>query len=578
MTRPEYRYGKPFDLLLLCGSQTESGRSLHDIGEVAPVVAQAVLVLSDTPLRDAAAGVTNNVFRRLEELSPDGEPTAWGSLGIVNWTFSGRLVALYFAHDCARALIDSWRRRPSAEEVQPRLNAAGHSSHMSDLDELMRFVQEENGRPRLGDFGKEAVRALKGAKVKAKALPDRLRTFEETFDVRVRRALRDASRASVSAAESFALALEREARAIVDGIGPAAGHTLAEEALNRLAAIQATLEGQRDAMRERLADAESEAARSLQALEAACVRSRFGWLRPIKKHLAAYLSSAALAFRLRYAFDLTQGVLAALSGCGRNLAQLRLSLATTLDSFELVHDRCVRWAQEFESQESSPVAEIIRRPLYSIDQLHRLYQRTYGSPWGVIPDSVESAIRQKIAGISRWIGLGPEQIYVELMEAGEPAFQPTAEMTADGFVRWLSAEGDTSPALLVRDSEELAPALCRYDRARLPDSGAFEDTAFRILGVPDRDDSVFNGVGDALLVSTGDPDHLVYVSLKLGLPSSALWHNERFARASEEIRRGGRVALRIYPGLSDGDPAVNGGARGRMARPTRNAAARNGSR
>jgi hypothetical protein len=89
MTEPEIALGKPFDLLFLCGPQTESGRSLRDIDDVAPVVAEALLVLASSPLRDAVAAQTNNIFARLEDLTPDGETAAWGSLGTVVWWFSG---------------------------------------------------------------------------------------------------------------------------------------------------------------------------------------------------------------------------------------------------------------------------------------------------------------------------------------------------------------------------------------------------------------------------------------------------------------------------------------------------------
>jgi hypothetical protein len=380
--------------------------------------------------------------------------------------------------------------------------------------------------------------------------------------------LGQARNAAEEAASGFATSVEREARALVDEAGPAAGLVLTALALKHLSLLQGTLEEQRESLREPVAQAESEMARAFKAVEMAASRSRFGWLRGLRKPLAAYLSAASLAFRLRYAFDLTEAVLAALSQADEHLREFQPRLQGMLDRFALVRDRCRRWTQEFESYEPTPVTEIIQRPLYETAQLQRLYRDSYATDWGTTSQEMEGAVRQSLGGLSLWLDSEDQTIYAALIEALLPVFEPTIRMTADDFVRWLSAVGETSPELLLRDSELLAPVLCRYDRARLPDSGAFEDTAFRILGVPDRDCSAFSGVADVLLVSTGDPDRIVHLSLKLGFPASALWHHERYQRAAEEVRRRGRVAQQIYPdfpydGRRDPPPDDEHGAGGR---------------
>lgn len=549
MTNPDDRYGKPFDLLILAGPQTESGRSLHDISDVAPIMAEAVLVLANTPLRDSAAGLANNVFRRLEEVTEQGEPTAWGSLGIVTWVISGKEVAEYFAHSCAATLLDRWQSEAPEAEVEARLKSMGHATHMGDVDELMRLVQSVEGRPRLADYGKEVARSLKTAKVKTKLLPDKLRAFEETFEIRMHGAVREAVQAAKDATREYVGAAGREARIVVDERGPVAGDALIAGALTHIGAMQATLDGQRESLRDPLSQTESETGSAFQALEAAISRPRFGFLRRFRKPLAGYVSAATKAFRLRYAYDLTEGVLAVLAGAQRDLHALHLQLQTMVDNFKLVGERCSRWTEAFESQEVTPVTEIVRRSLCSTDQLRRLYRQTYGGDWGTVPPEMDASVRQAVGRLSRWIDRDKVEIFDELNGALAPLFEPTARMTADDFLRWLSETGDSSPEFFMRDSAALAPALCRYDRARLPDAGAFEDTAFRIVGVPDRESSTLAGVGDVVLVSTGDADRIVYLSLKLGIAASTLWHHERYLSAAEEVRRRGRVAQRIYSGF-----------------------------
>jgi hypothetical protein len=576
MTGPDYRFGRPFDLLLLTGAQTESGRGLHDISDVAPVVAEALLVLSATPLREAATGLASNVFRRLEELTPRGEPTTWGSLGIVDWIFNGPDVAHYFAHSCAASLLDTWSRPADKAGLGERLRAAAHANHFADVDEFMRFAQEAEGRPRLGEYGKEVVRSLRGMKVKAKGLPDRLRTFEETFEQRMWTALKDAAASVGEAVSAYLESLDQEARASVDEGGPAAGHLLVDMAVDHAGDLQSTLEDQRNSLRESLAEAEGEMGKAFQALESSASRSRMGWLRGLKKPLAAYVAAATKAFKLRYAFDLTEAALAAISRVHQELKHMRLALQAMGENFALAQEGCRRWVVALESREPTPVEEIIQRPLYETDDLHRLYEQTYGAAWGAVTPELEAAVHQSAGGLSRWLGQKERAIYEELITALLSALAPTASMTADDFVHWLWERGELSPQGFLRDSEALATVLCRCDRARLPDGGDLDETTFRIVGVPDRERSVFAGMTDALVVSTGDQGRIIYLRLKLGFPSSSLWHYHRYEHAHQEIRRQGRVALRIYPdfpydGRRDPPPddkfGVGRGNRGPRPRP-----------
>lgn len=120
-------------------------------------------------------------------------------------------------------------------------------------------------------------------------------------------------------------------------------------------------------------------------------------------------------------------------------------------------------------------------------------------------------------------------------------------MTADDFVRWQHRRRGADPKLFLRDCERDAPLLCRFDRARLPGGRDQRTASFVIVDVPERDRSVFFSTPHASLVTTGDPDHIVFLRLKLGYPASALWQYDRYRAAHDEIARGGRVAQDIFP-------------------------------
>jgi hypothetical protein len=105
------------------------------------------------------------------------------------------------------------------------------------------------------------------------------------------------------------------------------------------------------------------------------------------------------------------------------------------------------------------------------------------------------------------------------------------------------------PEIALRNFIALAPVMCRYDRAMLPNAGSLDERSFTKIGVPNRDASFLAGTQQGTLVTTGDTKHIVILQLKLGFPPSAIWGFDRHRAAFEEARRLGLVAQDIYPGF-----------------------------
>jgi len=548
MRGPDETFGKPFDRLLLCGPQTESGRNLRDIQDVTPVVAEAMLLLAETPLRETSAEVTNNITRTLEGRTPAGEPTIWGGPGFVEWEFSGRRTAGYFALRVAASLLAEWDSEPDSHDLQHRLRGLAHAHHLADVNEFMALVQhDEDGRPRLGDFGTDLAKSLRGSKLRAKDLPGNLRRSERAFEEDGRRALTEATTMAREAASAFALSIDGETQSLIDEQGLGAGNALARSALEHIDRLESTLEEQRERLHENVSTAEPEAREALRSLETAADRSRTGRIGGLRKPMNRYVEATTLAFRLRFAFNLTEAALAALAKARQPVQALLADTEDLRQAFGTVRERCRQQMTAFESRQLTPVTQMTSRPLYEVDDLHRLYTHTYRADWGTVSPQTSVLVRHSLGGLSRWLRQSEGVVYRDLLAACLPLFSTISSMTADDFVRWLCRDRGFSPALLLRNSEALAPILCRYDRARLPGSGDFQETSFQIIGVPDRESSVFAGTPHGLLVSTGDPDRIIFLTMKFGFPASGLWHFPRYHQAYEEVRRQGLVAQEIYP-------------------------------
>lgn len=584
MRTPDGRSGPPFDQILRCGPQLENGRTLGDSADLIPIAARIISLLSDATVGKEAVSVANNQFRRLQQLTDRGEPTMLSSPAIVQWQFDGLRAARHSAQQAVGQLALAWATAPDdGGEAAVREQSAANSHHLADVDELMDWVRkDEDGRPLLGEFDKELAKSWRARRPKAREVLSSVQAAEEAFAVRMEEAHQEASRRCQETVTIFVAAVREEAILLVDTKIPPMARLLAEGALGRVGSMEATLLGQRDAIREDLAVGERAASAALQALASALSGSPLARLRGHKRALGRYVEAATNGFRLRFAFNLTEAALAALADGRRALQALVSTIEDQEQALQAVGQRCRRATEAFESRETTPVEEIIERPLYDIPDLHRLYRDTCGSEWGTVSEETAAAVRHALGGLSRLLGQEESVIYEEMLAAALPLFSPISSMTADDFVRWKYRQLDRSPDLLLRDSEVLAPTLCRYDRAKLPEGGDQREASFVIIGVPDRDRSVFSGTPHGLLVSTDDRSHIVVLRLTMGYPPSSLWHYDRYRQAHAEIGQQGRVAQDIYPGFphelrrewevaddGDGRAAGKGGQRRKQRRDSR---------
>lgn len=202
-----------------------------------------------------------------------------------------------------------------------------------------------------------------------------------------------------------------------------------------------------------------------------------------------------------------------------------------------------------EDRRLTPVQELVERPVLRRDDLRALYTSVVGAGWDEVAPELEQRLRHELAPLSWWLNATEDHIRSATLAAALPAFDVITHMSADDAFRWRAERTGRLPEIVLRDLIDMAPVMCRYDRARLPDAGALHERSFTMIGVPDRDASFFAGTQQATLVTTGDPTQIVVLQLKLGFPPSAIWGFDRHLRAYEEVRRAGIVAQDIYPGF-----------------------------
>jgi hypothetical protein len=316
---------------------------------------------------------------------------------------------------------------------------------------------------------------------------------------------------------------------------------------DRLDGTERLLNEQSAGLSVELQAAESLALAALEDLERAVGRG--GVMRGYKKELRAYIERVTEAFRLRYAFDLIEQALVALIGGHEPVKQLFLASTEMRRAMRAIATSLLAGAQALEDQRLTPVQELIERPVLRRDDLRGLYTLVVGAGWDEVAPVLEQLLRHELAPLSSWLNAVEEDMRSATLAAALPAFDVITRMSADDAFRWRAERTGRAPELVLRDLIDMAPVMCRYDRAKLPDGGTLHERSFTMIGVPDRDASFFAGTQQGTLVTTGDPTQVVVLQLKLGFPPSAIWGFERHRRAFEEVRRAGIVAQDIYPGF-----------------------------
>jgi hypothetical protein len=551
------RFGKPFDFVLVAGPQTERGGNLGDLQGVAPVVAETVFLLADSPLRDIAFAATDNFTRKLESWTPAGEPTYLGSFGVLTLRFRGPQIASdYFGPHIGALLLRSW----AAGELDPldareRVSAAATASRLGDVDALMSsLLRREDGRQRLGEFAEEVTKAIGKRTPKARKIAEVMKGFAETFSARTSAALREARDTAELSSGSFVASVTAIMRDAIDRNGPRAGAAVAEAGIDSIDALRSELNGQRDDLRERLEQAEHGLEPAAKALEAAAARSHTGLMFGIQGVFKRYLTTASDVYGLRYAYGLTDLALVTISKLQEALNTMQAQANWLEQAMLSASESCLRRTSEFEARKPTRVEEITDRPLFRERELRELYSRVTGATWGAVAENAAASIRAGVGGFSHWLDHDPEDISADVVAACGTVLDPVRAMTADDAVRWLSDNGLREPALVLRDARAMAPVLARFDRTRYVQDDADEEAAVIMLGVPSAEKSVFAGTPHVTLVSTGDPARIVFMVLKLGFPASSLWHYPDYKEANDRVRAGGHIAHLIYPGFRDDPP------------------------
>ena len=549
MPRITQRYGSPFHMVLGTGTATEDGKTLRSNEELFPVLGRFAHAFISSGLGLDAAGFANNAFGLLASTTEDGELRMLGTPGYMQAEFDGEVVVRrHFAPRAASLLLAPWVHADDHAEAGRRETESASMTHLdTDFVLLSHAQNDEAGNPYMEPFDKALASAWKRKAPTTREMPAALVAPHAAYKVRVMDALAKVEATLDESMGHYSTQVAGHATSLLEAVGPAAAAWLMTLALTRVDGILGTLTQQRDELTELVADAGSALSLALDDLEARV--SKGGAFRRHRKEIRVVISLLTDVNGAGYALSLTGAAISALAAVRETVLTWHADLSALVSHMEsAVFELDKAWSG-YEQRTITPIDELVQRPLAAPSDLRALYENVTASGWDSASAPMTQAFRENVGRLKEWIGVGVVDIVERAVTAARPLFPDVLAMSADDLVRWLCHRRGVTPDVALRNLIELAPILCRYDRARLPESDGMYDGAFVLIGVPDRDTSVFTGTGQGVLVTTGDRRHISVLRLKLGMPASALWDFERMRAAYDAVRRRGEVVVDIYPEL-----------------------------
>lgn len=529
------------DLALAVGAATEAGQTLVGIDEVGDVVGLACLMLSLYPLRDTWVAAHSNIGRRTTRRTASGHPMRWGSVGCFAYVFPSRRVASYFSEHVACQVTQHLLRTAAADDGE--VSAAFQACHMPDVEALMHNAQlDDDGQPLLGDLAAEVAAAIRGAGGGPQQRLRRLEKIEGAALVRSDAALVVASTVILQMMQTLSATLRQRAQAIEQRDGVLAGLRFAEASRKKLGGFSGALERDRATFKKRLADEEERRLELSTLLSSLGAR---GWRagRRFNEALSKYLQASGNALNVGFALHLTDVALAELADPRDEAEHLEVEADGRRVALGEVHAELRRRSERFEKSRPTSVAE---RHLHRIKELRQLFAEHHETAWDDLPEAMLKRVAGRLGAPHAWPA-GGSALTESFLRASSPETSWVQEVTADDYLGWALPVRRLHRESFIRDSLAKAPLLWRYDAASLPEDAGFQNTTFDLVGVPSVEHSTLRATTRAQLIATGDPQRLVFLRLKVGLPWIALWRAGVYEAEYRAVEARGEVALRIYP-------------------------------
>jgi hypothetical protein len=234
----------------------------------------------------------------------------------------------------------------------------------------------------------------------------------------------------------------------------------------------------------------------------------------------------------------TGAILAALDGIERDAGNI--AAAAALEA-----------ARQADGTSTRILAAILHYQVLSAPDLRRAYaEGLHGSTPESLSEEAAATLLGGLGSLEDWLGAAPEKITARLAAVVHPYFAGWEKQGIEATLAWL---GPDAAIELLRHMQAMCVERVPYRVELLPD--AQRPAAIGTLTVPDSGNTVFSDSTDAQLVSSGDPDRVVYSVWWRGLSASSFSMIEEGGRKLAKAQAAG-IPFFSIPGFPPLVPGV----------------------
>jgi hypothetical protein len=533
----------------VAATATEHGKTLPSDEELFPLFGKLCHAFIASNVGTEATAELNNHFALLASETDDGHVRMMAIPGYMEAEFDGPdVVRRHSASRLASLVLARWvDADDGGSAARLELEAASTTKMDNETTLLTDAQKDEAGIADLNPFGAEVAMRWERRRPKSKRIPAELVRMDEAYRARVNEAVAAAARRIRRSTASYTDDLDLHGRALLNIIGPAPARGIMDHALSRVESMLGTLTKQRADLQQDLAIADEQAAGTLADLDDRLSGGGLYWRHRKLVHQAIEVLTELHA--LSYARSLTEEAIKAVAAAREQLTGWRSSITALSDEMRGAAASLANTVVACDERVFTGVDELINRQLADAADRRALFAECVSGTWDEPDELVLVGVRTRIGPLDRWLDRSGDEIRAAARDACIPVFDAINSMSVDDFLRWKCQRTGTRPEAVLRDLISLAFLLYRVDRSRLPERDALYDGEFAVVGVPDRDKSLFVGCGLGRLRTTGDTTRISVLRLKLGVPATALYDYDQMQEAHARVRATREVVVDIYPEL-----------------------------
>lgn len=542
----------PFNIYYLLSAVGEDNRVHLNLQNLCWTAALGLYHLAMTPIGTKKTTIFDNHVEALTQRTDEGHGTFFASFGLAELSFPATGVAEWCSHRHAQSVINRGLLSPPNDDMVQQAAEAIIQAQNLTVDGVQRALAVDNTDVPLAV---ELHPPVQIRDMEPNAVPQLAMTYvqnylRENVEGEYRVWIRDNGN---ELAAKLTAAISSQIQAVLDdpARGLLFGQTFARHLSHHLDELATTLTTRRQALQAQKRNLESQHDRSLErllhtaetnGLTALIYRLLQG--DTVQEALGEYLKNAEALLQTQFELAVLDRAIAVVVAVQEQASAWARDLETLVNRLNAVDSQLAGRAADLQAWLLKPAQE---SGLALVTQTH--LEGLYRAYAPAVSATVDALITSG-APLHEWHTQPQDTIHRTVLRAASQPFEPIRDISVEQVIEDRSDQ--MSPQQWLKMLIQKAQPAWNLNEVLLP-NGASHLARIELIGVPDRESSIYSSDADRL-VSTSDLQRITAFAMTAGAPFTAIRRYEDYQRKYMQVR--GQRPLHILPDfLADGQSA-----------------------